>query len=391
MITLLPYDALTVPRPVASSLPGVSEGYWREVNCEEFPNEDRHVDINAEMRQVTPWEVEPWPEQLPGKMWVDWCPEYAGETDGLLVNLHHLETETGTCAVVPAGEAYLDEAPEEELRREEARISRLMTWREVQSYAIAPTEWYRLDTRNEALGTRLLAPARIIFDGVRGSAFRLEIPDQSLWTPFDLRRGLDGYYVVSDDGMRVDDSDAAAFLDFTQRSTHALYLRPRRLRIVVTVIAHYMYATFFELVLNDEIFTRAYFDRPPVYPERHDLLHTTLETPLYNYFGEPRSYDLGLDTAFSMSRTAGELAHEIVAAQFFDPCMAYVLVGYELPDMTVWAYPARAHDVVCGLGRIDTATGLESRIWLVQREDMSAEYPPRVLGQFLSALFRLDT
>ena len=325
MITLLPYDALTVPRPVASSLPGVSEGYWREVNCEEFPSEDRHVEIDAEMRQVTPWAVEPWPELLPGKMWVDWCPEYAGETDGLLVNLHHHETEAGTHAVVPAGEAYLDEAPEEELRREEARVSSLMTWREVQSYASTPTDWYRLDTRNEALGTRLLAPARIVFDGIRGSAFRLEVPDQSLWTPFDLRLGLDSYYAMGDSGQVIEEADAAAFINLTQRSTHALYLRPRRLRIVVTVIAHYMYATFFEIVMNDEVFTRVYFDRPPVYPIRHDLLRTKTETPLTNYWGDPRSYDYGLDYAFSLSRTAAELAHEILAQQFFDPCMGYYL------------------------------------------------------------------
>lgn len=391
MITLIPFDALTVPRPVASPLPGCSEGYWREVNCEEFPNEDRHVEIDAELRQVQPWTVTPWPEQLPGKMWVDWCTEYSGETDGLLVNLHHHEGESDTFAVAPAGEAYMDEAPVEELRPAEARVGRLLDWRDVQEHAEDPHAWYRLDTRNEALGTRLQAPARIVFDGVRGSAFRLEVPDQTLWTPFDLRLGTDAYYGLTDDGVPLSDDDTRRFLSLTQRSTHTLYLRPRRLRIVVTVIAHYLFATFFELVKNDEIFTRVYFDRPPVYPVRHDLLHTTQDTPLTNFYGEPRSYDLGLDTAFSMSRTAAELSHEIVAAQYFDPCMAYVLIGYELPDMTVWVYPARANDIVCGLGRVDTASGMESRIWLAQREDMSSEYPARVVGQFLSALFRVDT
>lgn len=104
MITILPYDAGTLPVRAVSTVPGCDLGYWREADFEEGQTEDRHQAQNDSVRLISPWEMKPWLEPMPGKMWVDACRQYQAEgNDGLRFNLYHRDILDDSYSLVPSG------------------------------------------------------------------------------------------------------------------------------------------------------------------------------------------------------------------------------------------------------------------------------------------------
>lgn len=332
----------------------------------------------------------PWPDTMPGKCWVDHCDrhERLGE-DGLSFALSHWTELDQAADLAPAGDCDLDLAPDPEADRSQGRTVSLLGWQEVQQRAEVPAGWARLPLRNEVTAG-LEAPLWLRFTGLAGPSYRLALEDQSIFSPFDSTLGAGSYDAVGDDGELVDQDFAQAFLDLAPRGRYALYLRPRTWRITARVLAHFLIVTPFETAWNDEFFPRTYYDRPPVYPYRHDVIHTSLTADLQSWDGDPRSYDQAIDWAFANSRIAGDLTREIQQQQYFSYCYSYIYVGHEVAELDVWREPPPVGQIAFGLGAQD-AGGQEGRLWYIQRQDLSDRYPRTLLGQYVAPTYSCPT
>lgn len=379
------YDAGTVPVISRAAVPGMDQLYWREADFEEQVGEDLSNHVNAEMRDCEPFDLAPWPELLPRHVWVDYTNRYdVSGDDGLRFELHLRDPDSGECYPIPAGDFALLPDPEPDRLAEEGRLLRGAAWREIQ--AVEGSSWLRLDTINETGGTDLEAALVMGVLGAGGNAHRLVLPDNSFFAPFDMTLGRTAYSVTDDDGNPL---DGEHWLDLVAGQHYRLYLRPRRWRYVATVVATFFYASFFEAFETTEVFTRAHFDRPPYYPHRHNLLTNRDELHWEDWYGNPLAWDPGVDWQWSHSRSSGYLRDEILAAQQWELCWVYVLTGVSDASVVVWRYPPEPGHVVLGIGRVDL-DGHESRVWVSQSTDRSADYPQTVLGRFLVP-FYVDT
>lgn len=364
--------------------PGMDGLVYREIDFEEDNVDPRPAEINDAMRAVEDVSIRPWPEELPGQSWIDKTRRYETDgDDGFRLNLYRHDRTSGTYAPVPAGEITLELNEPRETNEQAARITRELTWEEIQNRATTPADWLRLNVENrKSTGTDLENPLSIQWRGLRGTEYRLEMPDQSLFAPFDFRYP-ERYQGMTDDGVLLDPNETAGRLSLFAGGRYRLYFRPRKWRYVATVIAHYLLISAFELVPFSEVFTRANTQRPPFYPIRHDLIHTSKIKTIPNFYGDLRSWDAGINWQWEHTRSAAAIAHEIIDSQYWTKLLVKLFVGNEDADVTITRYPPDPDDIVFGIGRIDTATGRESRTWIVQRAELVDQYPRIVLGQYL--------
>lgn len=386
MLTLLPRDGASAAVLAASGLPGCSDGYYRDLDWEEDQFDDRRHDQNASMRGAAQWTLTPWPEPMPPRIWVDWCSRYERDgNDGLAFTLHHRDTvvDDSTQCPVPAGEAGVSLSPDEWTTPEQGRARKQLHWTEVQERQ--GIDWYRMEFRNERGAPSVNEPLSLVFRGLRGGAYRLELEDQSLFTPFDLSLGADYYRACDADGNTLTVEETRRWLDLTERGVWAIYLRPRRWRWVARVLAHFVFITAFEIVQNDEWFLRSWYDTPPRYPYRHDVIETTKTADMPGYLGDQFSYDYAIDWAFDHARNAADLRTEIVSQQYsINMCSAYLLTGTEYPELALWRAAPRVGEYVCGLARIDTATGAEGPIvWMRMDRLPTGRWPLTLIGEYL--------
>lgn len=374
-------DAATIPRVVVDAAPGLDRVTWREIDTEEDIGEDRSAEINAALISDPGYtlDVAKWPEPLPRRIPLDWhrCLERRG-TDGLHLNLHQVDAyRPGSYA--PSGEVSLDLTPSYS-DVSTTRMERDLSWREVRSEEPDATRWIRLDSDNELRGL-LGEPLAARWDGATSGVYRFEIPDQSLLTPVDMRLGLDAYDVLDADGEPVESELAGQLLNLGI-GRFVLYTRPRRWRWTVWVIAHYANISAFEYFVAEEEFVSSAFIRPPIYPYRHDVLTTSLSTPLIGFYGDALSYDTALDYRYDHSRGGEKLRSEILESQIRTLCYVKLFLFVELAELTLWAWPPQPGEIVLGIGRIDDATGHESRFWLRQKADLESIYPRYVIGVY---------
>ena len=384
MISAKILDAGTTPviDPLDTT-PGMTAFYWNEADFETDFMADRQEEINAIVRDAGPLEVEPWPVPLTRHAPIDDTERYEATGDeGLILELYRVDHLRDETPPAPAGEVRLDLDSEPATDPNASRITREKTWREIQAGAENPTEWLRLDSKNVTGGTRLKDPVSVQFRGLVGQEFRLVVPDQMIFAPFDLRYP-ERYYVRDDDGRRLDDERGLHEMSLQNGGDYTLYLRPRRWRYVATVIAHYLLISPFEVVPMDEFFIRAHFHRPPYYPYRHNIIESSANPTVPNYYGDLRSYDEGVNWQWEHSRAAGYLAQEIIDAQFYTLCLVKIFIGNEDADVTISQYPPEANDVVLGIGRRDRSTGREVRRWVCQKYDLTHVYPWTVISQNL--------
>ena len=377
------YDAGTIATRVPyRDVPGMDELYYREGDLEENIGENKSAVISAIMRDADRIDLEPWPAPFPNHAWVDFTSRYEADGNtGLRLELYSVDSLAGNSHPAPAGEARFTRTPQSLLDPGSGRIQRTLEWREVQERG--GPDWRRLDTKNEAGGTRLKAPLALNFGRLRGPGFRLALPDNSLFTPFDFR--YPERYIVTDDAGQVLTGDH--WLDLARRGHYRLYLRPRRWRYIAVVLVHYWHVSLFESFVAQEYFIRSHYDRPPFYEYRHDINTTAGIGGLYNYFGEPRSYDNGIDHQWNHSRNAAALRSEIIEGQIWSMCYAKIFAGNEPADMSVYRIAPRKGDTILGIGRVDQVTGSEERIWVHQAVEGSEWYPDTILGQFLIPFF----
>jgi hypothetical protein len=379
-------DAGTYPRKNPAtypSVPGMDRVYYNEGDFEEDNADPRPEEINELIRDVQDFELEPWPEEFSGKCYIDNTRRYQSDgLDGLQLNLHRYHRLTDETNLVPAGEWTLDLDATQELDRAAGRVVRELTWREVQDRADDPTQYLRLDFINQDLaGTNLKDPLFARWRSLRGKEYRLELPDNVLFAPFDLTHA-ERYRVLHDDGTRVDPELSDDLLNMYNGGRYRLYLRPRKWRYVATVVAHYWYISAFEYFRAQEIFTRAHTQRPPFFPYRHDLIHTTQTADIPDYWGIYHSYDVGISWQWEHSRSAAALSREIIEGQYFTKLVVKLFGGNEYPVVVISTRPADPDDIVLGIGRIDSS-GRESRYWIQQTAELSSVYPWEVIGSYI--------
>jgi hypothetical protein len=384
-------DAGTTAMVTKDKAPGMDELYYREHRWEEDAFADDRAKQNADMVSCAEsLELAPWPDPLPKAAPVDLTPRY---DQGLKLRLHQAtgllpETDDGRWGEVPDGLAQiLDPAthPPDPFNREASHVVADLTPEEVQAAALDPTEWLRLPFRNETGGCDYKRPIRLRWDGLQGSQFALVLENGLLFAPWDLREGAK-YHWQDDAGKAVEHGEI--YSELRAGADPVLYIRPRRWRWWIHVWAHYEFVqTWWEQEVMEE-FTRIFFDRPPFYPMRHDVLHTASQAWFWHeYENAFLAYDAGVDSKVILSRAASDLRHEIVMAQWFDLCTAYILMDVEIAKVTIWADTPRVGDAVLGVGLRSSVLDVEKRVWAVQLEDVTARYPRTLIGQFYSDFF----
>lgn len=385
MITAQLLDAGTYPLKnsvLFETVPGMDSVYFNESDFEEDNTDPRPREINELILATEDLELKPWPKRISNRCWIDNTPRHVSDgLDGLRLNLHRFDRLTGETPLVPAGEWILDLDARQQLDTEAGRVVRELTWKEVQDRAEAPAEWLRLDVINRAGHTKLTDPLFANWRGLRGNEFRLELPDNVLFAPFDLTNA-DDYQVVGDDGEPINSELSPHFMNLYNGGNYRLYLRPRKWRYVATVIAHYWYISAFEYFRAQEVFTRAHTHRPPFYPNRHNLIQTTKTADVPDYFGTKHSTDDGIAWQWEHTRSAGTIAREMIDGQYWTKLIVKIFGGNEMPVVVVSSRPPDPGDIVLGIGRIDSS-GRETRYWIQQTADLIAAYPWEVLGSYI--------
>ena len=379
MITAEIRDAGTFPQISRAVVPGMDRLRWVEFDCEEDWNGQRRGEISTNMMFRRPLALAPWPLEIGRHAPLDRTPLYEGLTWRLHQRVQQLpEGHAAAWAPVPEGRAVLSDTVDIN-EREEVAVSRFSTPEEVRSIVEQPTKWLRLPFDNEGGQCHLVEPALLMWRGLQNSRFALELEDNDLFTPYDLTKP-ERYAYWTDEGQRVEAGHLYALL--ADRERVVLYQRPRRWRIFVKVIAHFVHITPFEMVENDEVFLEVYYHRPPFFPVRFDQANVGVDVFWHQYEGQMLAYDAGLEWQWEHSRAAQDMRHAIVAQQVFTLCFVYMFIGAEPAVVTVWRVPPAVGEVVLGVGRIDQATGVESRVWVVQEQDVSQVYQQTLLDVF---------
>lgn len=368
------YDAGTTLRKQRTH-PGADTAWWTDDRL----FEDRIFDLgtkipqqNEAMRDLAGLDVAPWPDRFPSHVWIDWTNRYehrgADPGDGLALNLYQLDQISDLYPPLPGGELRYNYTPDHLLDPEEARLLPELTWREIRARAPEPTDWYRLDTLNEAGGTQLKAPMALVVDGARNPVV-LELPDNSLFTPFDMRDGSARYRLIDGDTgleLTADQLDAGA-MALLPRGHYNVYLRPRRWRYFVVVYAVYLYVSLFETFYVNTAVSYAWYDRPPTYPIRHDVLN------------HPTGGDGGIWWQFEHSMAAAQIRTEIFDNQWNTFSEAFVFSHIDHTELWAYRYWPLPGEYVLGVERVDHSTGRGSTVWAQTLNSEKTRYPQELI------------
>lgn len=382
--------------------PGMDSGYYRGLDMEyQFPTELQDQ-INQRIID-TPLSgfYRPWPDGFPWRMWMDYSNRLRGDYGGPHFDLFHWDDFSGNFEPAPAPTATVITPTlyDPGTYRDDARITDWFTTAEIQAAEGAeaandPTTWMRLPLRNEPGGRdgyrcNLLNKVVVNQFAQAGTHYKMVGDYNPLYAPFDLRHP-EWYALVDSNGSPYDPGmtgvDPRQWLSLLNNNSYKLYVRPANWRWAVTVTAYYYYISWFELIYTKEIFTHAYFDRPPIYPRRHDFLTTTRTADL-EWDNTYWSHDAGIDDGFERSRGSQFLRDQIVDAQWWTYSEAYVLAGNDPAKIYLWLWPPEPGDIVLGISTIDRITGQESVIWLKQTADLTDIYQRQVIGIYLDLGF----
>ena len=388
------FDAGTILNILPNrTVPGMDEGYFRGIDMEWRFTENIQGDINDRLTAATRHAtLVPWPVPFPGRCWVDWSPRYEGEDGGPKIRLHRHDLGEEDYAEVPAALVQIptDAAYDPNASTEDARLGDRKTMTEIQSEQPSPTIWLRRPLQNERGGSRYAAcaleqPVEMIHEGHTGDEYRIVADYNPLFAPFDGRRP-EWYEAQDQEGNAISDAAKLRAMSLRPEGHYRIYFRPANWRWVATVYANYIYVSWFEMYPVTLTFTQAYFDRPPIYPSRHDLLHTT-QTAGYPYNGTFWSYDQGINNAFDQSRAAAFLRFQIIDQQWWTQSEAFIFAGNDPATLAMWLYPPEANDIVLGIAHVDDTTGEDDVVWFKQIRDLTSEYARTVIGSYLDPDF----
>jgi hypothetical protein len=139
----------------------------------------------------------------------------------------------------------------------------------------------------------------------------------------------------------------------------------------VIVYVVFIYIGWFETYEVLLPFPHLWYDRPPVYPLRHNILETNADTN-----------DAAIVWQFEHSQAAADIEQQIFDAQWWTPCEVFIFKNVEKVVMWVNRVPPAKREVILGVGRVDQATGAESRVWVENRYNMTSAYPVQQIAYF---------
>lgn len=372
--------------------PGMDDAYFRGLDMEyTFPG-DLQGPINERLR-TTPLraDLSPWPVPFPGRCWIDWTPRYEGADGGLQIDTARWGVLFEDYDLVPAPTAQIPGTADYEpnVYRDDERLEDTKTVEEIQADWPHPTEWLRRPLGNETGGSRggycdLEQAAVMVQNYHIGDEFRPVINYSPLFAPVDLRHP-EWYNVVNVDGEQISESPER-WMSMRPDGRHRLYLRPANWRWVATVWANYIYVSWFEMFPTRLVFTFAHFDRPPIYPTRHDLIHTSQYTQI-EYLNTMWSYDIGIEDAYNLSRGAQFLRDQIIDSQWWTQSEAFIFTRNDPLTLAMWLWPPEPGDIVLGIGTVDQKTGEEQVAWIQQNRDLTDEYQRQVTGSYIDLAF----
>lgn len=369
--------------------PGMDIGYFRELDFEyDITDADaRREQIRDSILAVQPKRIyRPWPRTFPGNLWIDWSRNYNGAAGGPQINIFNRDYDFDNFAPVPSplSEVYdeTDPAVSPNTNPDEARASTMLSPDEVRESLEDPTgeDWLRTETVNESGQPQLKDPVVLLHDGHEAQGFAVTVNYSPCFLPVDMRE-KDWYAFVDDNGQSIDPKIGYEHAMLRNDARYRLYLVPAKWRMTVFCTAHYWYISYFESYGVPLEFVKAWFCRPAIYPERHDVIHTRHEDSI-NWNGVDYSYDAGVDGAFDRSRGSLALGQEILDAQWWTLSEAFVFVLNDPARIALWQYPPDPGEIVLGIGKVDMMTGEEQRIWVVQKQDVLHAYPREVIGLF---------
>jgi hypothetical protein len=378
VIYISPLDGLTRPLVKVNAAPGEDELTYIEVDTEEDIRTDLSLDMNRAMKDWQPdLDLKPWPWPLPRQVYLDFSIRY----QWFNIQLWQWDYVTNLSAQLAAGQATVQDNSDV-LARSGQRALRKANVGEIQAIP-APgfSTATRLGIRNEGGGTILKEPLVWLYHGQQDQRYYLVLPDNELFTPFDLTEPA-RYAALDANGEAV---DVASFCYVKEGQVLELILRPRRWKWIVQLIAHFEYEDWFGSAPSDEYFVSTFFMRPPFNPYRFDQANANPATwDFPDSFGNLVGYDVAIDNAWDLSWHSRDLRRQILDQQFFDMCEAYVFLGNDPPTITIQALPPRIGEVVCGIAKFDQASGSRDVVWLVQNSDASLVYPQHTVGMFYS-------
>lgn len=365
-------------------VPGMDVAYYREIDMEYDWPQERTDQINASIVAAdSRVELRPWPEPFPGNMWIDYHEYNRGEDGGFQFHFYHRDQYNPTIFdKVPLDLTQIEDPAniKPSVSRRWERMSDSLNEDEIADRTEPPTEFIRQPLGNESAGTTdLRNPAVIMQRAHEGARFVPTLNYSPLYMPFDFRYP-ERYVLLGEDGSNSP-ADVAQFLTLSNNAHYRLYLLPAKWRWVATVKAYYYYVSWFEFFLTNQIFTKAWFSRPPIYTRRHDVVHSAGRHDIeyeHNWY----AWDAGVNDGFDRSRGSATLRTWIIDAQWWTYSEAYVFARNDDVTMVLWLHPPDVNDIVCGIGRVDHPSGKEERVWVKQKVDLSSEYPNTVMGQW---------
>jgi hypothetical protein len=382
------YDAGTkMVKLPSESPPGMDLAYYRELDMEyDFRDEaTRRVEIREDLiANELRTTLRPWPESFPAVMWIDQNERHYGEDGGPQFKLYHYDPYTGSMDdEVPSFISEIADPTglEPFVNRKDERMGVKLSPEEAAEGQQDPTKWIRLPTKNESQGTQLGLPSILMQRGHVGASFALEGNYSPFFMPFDLRRP-EYYRMLDQNGDPVDDTAKKYHMRLMADGKYRLYLAPAKWRWVATVVAIYVYISWFEAFYTKQIFTQAWYNRPPIYPIRHNALVTSQSVGA-TYDGGGYSVDNGITDGFDRSRGSAFLRQQIIDAQWYTMSEAYVYTNNDPVTLVLWQQPPEPGDVVLGIGSVDYPSTQEELLWLIQDQDVSARWPNTVIGHYL--------
>ena len=387
------YDAGTTLKidPLAN-VPGMDQGYFRELDMEyQWPTE-RQTAINDDLIN-TPIRTEyrPWPLPFPGRCWIDYSKRYEGADGGLKTNLYHWDHIFESMELVPSDLAQIDDPTyyEPNVERRYERVTDGMTPDEIAAaYAWqgGATDYLRMKLYNEpgakhGANCDLVEPAIMAHAAHVGYEYKLVLDYNPLFAPVDMRHP-EWYDLLDENGDPLPEETKNRRLSILNNGAYRFYLRPANWRWVAKVWASYIYVSWFEMFYTRQVFTTAWFNRPPIYPWRHDLIHST-QIADFEYMQTYYSTDSGIDYGFNSSRGAAFLRYQIIDSQWWTQSEAFIFTGNDPATLVLWLYPPDAGDIVLGIGEVDPLTGSEQMFWVRQNRDLTDEYQRTVIGSYI--------
>jgi hypothetical protein len=133
----------------------------------------------------------------------------------------------------------------------------------------------------------------------------------------------------------------------------------------------FMYANFAESFILSIMFTFTFYDRPPFWPHRHDILHASSE-----------EIDVACWQVLNYSRAAAMMRDEIFKLQYHTLCEVLVFLTAHPAEVTITRMPERGGNIFLGIERQDRGTGFADRVWLKYRENQTAYYPAQTIASW---------